>query len=740
MKYFSLANKLIPILIGFLITFGAILIQVKPPLIVGTIIQRLDNLVYDIRQKAMLHKSSLQDVPIVIVDVDEKSLKAEGHWPWSRDKIASLVDHLRKQGVIVVAFDELFPEPEPNVAAETLKRLQSMGQQNAALANQVKQLIPGFDNDRIFADSVKQVDTILGIFFNNSSNLPDGLLPQPILTLTTPEQKKLIITSMKSYTANIPLLQQAAQHGASISILPDEDGIIRRYSLLIRRNDQIYPSLALEAIRQYLLLDTIKLHTNMIGNINAVDSVQLGDVNIPTDQKSNVLILFQGPAFTFPYYSATDVLHDNIPTNKLQNTIAFIGTSAVGLGDLQATPIQSVYPGVEIHADVAASILQKFFLYRPAWAAGAELATLLLFGIILSLVFPFMGPLWIAIISLLSLSTLISLSTWLWRVDGLVLPLVLSCVLIITLTLFNTAYGFFTENKRRDELKRAFSEYVPAAHIDQIINTKNIAGFEGEKRDMTALFMDIRSFTTISEKLSITEIKQMLNFFFTEMTGVLFKHDGTIDKYVGDMVMAFWGAPLQDQHHAQHGVAAALEMKSTMYAIRPKLREMNLPEISVGIGLNSGPMNVGDMGSKYRRSYTVLGDAVNLASRLEGLTKFYHVTIIIGQETYKELTGYLCRQLDRVKVKGKELAIDIYEPLCLKENANPELITEVELYTQALNCYFEQKWQLAIEHFSKLHEQYSDQFIYTLYLERIDKFMKNPPTPDWDGSWVHTEK
>lgn len=740
MKYFSITNKFIPIICGFIITFGAIILQIKPPTIIGTIIQRLDNLVYDIRQKAMLQKHSLQDVPIVIIDVDEKSLKAEGHWPWSRDKIANLVDHLRKNGVIVIAIDQLFPEPEPNVAFETLKKMRSMGIVNQQLTDQVKELIPGFDTDRIFATAIKQVDTILGIFFNNSNNPPVGLLPKPILTLNTPADKKLIITEMKSYITNIPLLQQAAQHAASVSILPDEDGIIRKYSLLIRYGDQVYPSLALEAIKEYLLLDTIKLHSSMIGNINTVDSVQLGDTIIPTDQRSNVLISYQGPAFTFPYYSATDVLHDRIPPNKLQNMIAFIGTSAVGLGDLQATPIQSVYPGVEIHADVAASILQKSFLYRPAWSAGAELTVLLLFGIILSILYPYIGPVWMGICSILTLTLIISLSAYFWRYDGLVLPIVLSCILIIVLALFNLTYGFFTENKRRSELKKAFSEYVPPEYVEQIIDATNIAGFEGEKREMTALFMDIRSFTSISEKLSISDIKKMLNFLFTEMTGVIFKHHGTIDKYVGDMVMAFWGAPLPDQNHAQHGVESALEMRETMYKIRPKLVDMNLPEINVGIGLNTGDMNVGDMGSEYRRSYTVLGDSVNLASRLEGLSKFYHVNIIIGELTYKSIKNIVCRQLDRVKVKGKNVAIDIYEPICLQDQLTPELTNELSLYVQALENYFQQQWQLATEQFTQLREQFPETFIYKLFLERIAHFIKNPPPIDWDGSWMHLEK
>ncbi len=740
MKYLSVTNKFIPIFCGFLITIGAIIFQISPPPIIGTIIQRLDNLVYDIRQKAMLQKHTLQDVPIVIIDIDEKSLKAEGHWPWSRDKIASLIDHLKKDGVIVIAMDELFPEPEPNVAAETLQKMQATGINNPQLENDVKQLIPGFDTDRIFAGAVKQVDTILGIFFNNSNNPSVGLLPAPLLTLNTPEDKKLIITEMKSYIANIPILQQAAQHGASVSILPDDDGIIRKYSLLIRFGDQIYPSLALAAIKEYLLLDTIQLHTSMINNLNTVDSVQLGDTIIPTDQKSNVLISYQGPAYTFPYISATDVLHDQVPTHKLQNMIAFIGTSAVGLGDLQATPIQSVYPGVEIHADVAASILQKYFLYRPSWAAGVELATLLLFGILLSILYPYIGPVWMGLCSILSLSLIVSVTSYFWRYDGLVLPIVLSCSLIIGLALFNLTYGFFTENKRRSELKKAFAEYVPPDYVEQIINAKNIAGFEGEKREMTALFMDIRSFTSISEKLSISDIKRMLNFFFTEMTGVLFKHNGTIDKYVGDMVMAFWGAPLPDQQHAQHGVESAMEMRATMYSIRPTLREMDLPEISVGIGLNTGDMNVGDMGSKYRRSYTVLGDSVNLASRLEGLTKYYHVTIIIGENTYQEINNIVCRLLDRVKVKGKEIPIKIYEPICTQDQNTAELTTELELYIQALENYYQQQWQLATIQFAKLHEQYPDVYIYAMYLERIANFIQNPPPSDWDGSWVHLEK
>ena len=268
----------------------------------------------------------------------------------------------------------------------------------------------------------------------------------------------------------------------------------------------------------------------------------------------------------------------------------------MGLGDLQATPVQSVYPGVEIHATMAASILQNMFLYRPGWADGAELATLILFGVVLSLLFPFLGPLWATVVSLLSLTTLIVSTNWLWKSDGLVLPIVLTFLLISGLTLFNIAYGFFSEQRRRSELKQAFSEYVPAAHIDKLLSSRGMAAFEGEKRDMTVLFMDIRNFTTISEKLSIVDLKRLLNFFFTEMTGIIFKHGGTIDKYVGDMVMSFWGAPLTDQQNAQHGVESALEMLSTTFSLKSTLLDMELPAVNVGIGLNSGPIECGRYG------------------------------------------------------------------------------------------------------------------------------------------------
>lgn len=740
MKYLPISHKLIPIICGFLLTFIAIVLEAHPPVVIGAIIQRLENLVFDVRQKAFVQKQSLTDIPIAIIDLDEKSLKAEGRWPWPRNLMAQLVNNLQKQGVVVIAFDMLFPEPELNVASAMLSKLKAAGQENSALAADITQYIPSFDNDRLFANALKQGDNIMGIFFNNLGNQSAGELPSPLLTLLSPDQQDLTVTPFKNYIANIPLLEQAAKHAASIAIIPDDDGIIRRYILIVRHDNDIYPSLALEAIRQYLLLDKIKINAAHLGTINAIDSIQLGDTTIPTDQTGRILIHYFGPVHAFPYFSATDVLHNKIPPHALENMIVFVGTSSVGLGDLVATSINSVYPGVEIHANVAASILQKTFLYRPAWADGAQLATIIFFGVLLSLIFPFLGPFWSMLISIISLAILVLSTSWFWRMQGLVVPLVLPSILIIVLSLFNLAYGFFTETKRRSELKQAFSEYVPSAHIDQIIKNKDVMTFEGEKRDMTVLFMDIRNFTSISEKLTIVELKQLLNYFFTEMTGVIFKNNGTIDKYVGDMVMAFWGAPLPDLMHAQHAVESGMEMIKTLQKIRAKLPEMNLPDVNVGIGLNSGLMNVGDMGSKFRRSYTVLGDAVNLGSRLEGLSKYYKVNMIVGESTYQQTHGVLFRQLDRVTVKGKEIPIDIYEPVCREEEATPDITEDLEQHAKALNYYFKQQWVLARDAFTQLQQKHPDYGLYSLYLARILQFQETPPGANWDGRWEHHEK
>jgi adenylate cyclase len=312
---------------------------------------------------------------------------------------------------------------------------------------------------------------------------------------------------------------------------------------------------------------------------------------------------------------------------------------------------------------------------------------------------------------------------------------------VVVLAMLNMIYGYLFESRRREQLKQIFGQYVPPGHIDNMLKTQGREyGLQGEEREMTVLFADIRNFTTISEPMKVTELKIMLNDFFTPMTQVVFDNKGTIDKYVGDMIMAFWGAPLRDADHAHNAINAALAMQEQVARLKPVFAERNWPEVNIGIGLNSGVMNVGDMGSKFRRNYTILGDAVNLGSRLESLTKFYGVKIMVSEQTCTNQNDFVFRQLDRVQVKGKKIGINIYEVVCRKVDLNDALQAELVLHEQALQFYFNQQWDKANELFKRLSTDYPDSVLYRLYLERIAEFQQTPPEFNWDGVYRHTKK
>jgi adenylate cyclase len=691
--------------------------SLSPPKFSDMLLERLNYLAYDLRLNLQLPSHAAPKNPIVIVDLDEKSLQTIGRWPWSREKLAQLVESLYQQGVTVVAFDMLFPETEQG-------------------------------KDDIFAKALSQDKnkSVLGIFFSGQHKPSIGMLPPNAIDITTP---RLIIPTMESYTGNIPALQNAAGTAGAISVNPDQDGTIRRYNLVQRYQDKLYPALALEAVRLYLLENRISYETALVGNNSAIESITLGKTKIDTDAQGRVFIPFLGPSRTFVYYSASDVMNHALPPHQLENALAFVGTSAVGLGDMRSTPVESVYPGVEIHANVAEALLKDSFPYVPAWTPGAQFALLVLLSIILSLVFARTGPLWIISVSFILIITLFFASLWVWKFTEIVFPIVLSTFLIITLAIFNMTYGFFIESKRRDELKKVFEQYVPSGHVDEILkNPKAFDMFEGERKVMSVLFMDIRNFTSLSEKMSIVELKKLLNFFLTEMTSVIFKNGGTIDKYVGDMVMAFWGAPLKDEEHAKHAILAGLDMVNTTQLLQKKLSDMQLPLVNIGVGINTGMMDVGDMGSKYRRAYTVLGDSVNLGSRLESLTKFYGVKIICSENSliswipadkilYSE---YAFRLIDKVRVKGKLTGVKILEPLGLKSSIENHILESLQYYEKALESYYAKDFTTAQKMFINLKNNFPDSRLYQIYLARTEKFLQTPPPEDWDGIWEHHEK
>lgn len=729
-------NKRIPIIIGLILMGVALWLLLTPNQF--QIIERLNHLVYDLQLRTHLLTNPKEfESPIVIIDIDDKSLKAEGQWPWSREKMGELTAELTEQGIAVVAFDMLFSEVEVNAAEKLLIQSKKNNILPPAFIDMLQNKKALFNQDNVLANSLSKTQSVLAIGFLPRKET-SSILPRPILQMSD-ENKGLDIFTAEGYISNIPILQNAAKAGGFINIFADDDGIIRRAPFLIQYQNGLYPALSLQAVLSFLG-ETIQLVAPIYHDERKLEGIQIGNRLIPTDEKGQVLIPFVGNSYTFTYYSATDVLHHKLPKNALLGKIAFVGTSATGLGDLKPTAIENPFPGVEIQATLANGILTNSFSYVPAWTFGANLLLIIFFGSLASFVFPYLGPRTLSIVVICLPPILLFFNNWIWSKTGLILSFLMPVLLILIIAIFNIIYGYLFETRRREHLKEMFGQYVPAKHIDEMLHTKGGYALRGEDREMSVLFADIRNFTSISEDLSAKELVEMLNTIFTPVTEIIFKHRGTIDKYVGDLIMAFWGAPLRDKFHAKHAITAALDIQTKIKKLKPLLEENKWPEIKLGIGINSGLMSVGDMGSKYRRNYTVLGDAVNLASRIEGLTKFYGVDIIVSAHTQKNQNKFIFRKLDHVKVKGKKSGIDIYEVVCKIKDLTPEITEELMQYHQALVLYFEQKWDESYSMMQQLHLSHPDKKIYSLYLDRIQELRGQELPENWDGIYSHVNK
>ncbi len=731
-------NKKIPIFLNVLLFIFILWLQTSSLESVHRIIDELENIAYDwkIRANTLTQHHKKFETSVVIVDIDDKSLAAEGRWPWPRDKLADLVQAIQAGGAAVTTIDLIFPQKETNIASEVWKEFNKKNLMTPSLQASFAKISPEFDYDIQLGRVLTASDTVIGFGFTQEPTTV-GQINQPLLILTPGEEKYLDIMHASGFLGVNAILASSVKNMGFVNY-SNTEGIIRRVPLLMEYHQGVYPSLALETARVYLL-SHIKLVTADYSNDKNLEGINIGATTIPTDKEAEAFIPFRGPSFTFPYYSATDVLHKRTPPNIFEGKIVYIGTSATGLSDLKPTSVDNVFPGVEIQATITDGILKNDFWYKPAWALGAEVIITVGLGFILVLLYPFLGPRILIILTIAIPGLIVYLDNLILQNTGFILSVFFPLLLTMTLGVFNIIYGYLFESRHRKRLNDMFGQYVPKEHIDEMMKSSGSYGLHGENRDMSVLFSDIRGFTHISETMPAEQLKEMLNEVLTPLTEVIFNTKGTIDKYIGDAIMAFWGAPLNDPNHTEHALAAALDMQSTLKSLAPMIAEHGWPPIKIGIGVNRGEMIVGDMGSKYHRNYTVLGDEVNLASRIEGLTKFYGVDIIVTEEAQREQTQFICRHLDRIRVVGKMHPTNIYEIVCYKKDAAPDLLNEIALSDSGFDLYLQKKWDKAKSIFEKLHEQHAHT-LYKLYMDRIDVFKINPPPADWDGTYVHTSK
>jgi len=705
----------------------------------------LENYAYDARM--LIGMKGGKDPRIVIVDIDEKSLAAEGRWPWSRNKMARLLDQLFDHyQVSLVGFDILFAEPDKSSGLEVLEYLAANDLGGVPeFKSQLEQIRERLDYDNIFAKSMSGRAVVLGYYFNTVADaggaIRSGVLPSPTLTRNDfriqPKVKSAI-----GYGANLPELQANAVAAGHFNPDIDVDGIVRRVPLLYEFEGNYYESLSLAMSRQILGVDRLEplLADDIAGNYATVEWFRLGHIRIPVDEFAQAIVPYRGKQGSFPYVSATDVLNSQAAADILEDTIVLIGTSAPGLFDLRSTPVQNKFPGVEIHANLIAGILDQGIKELPKYVQGIEFIHLFIAGLIITLLLPFLTPVWsmLATTGLLLLS--VAVNYIIWHEVNIVLPVAAVVAMILILLLLNMSYGFFFERRIKGQITDLFGQYVPPELVDEMSEDPASYIRDAEERELTVLFSDVRGFTTLSEGLTPKELSSLMNEFLSELTRVIHDHRGTIDKYMGDAIMAFWGAPVKDPDHAKHALTAGLAMIERMYALQDVFEERGWPRLYIGVGLNTGNMSVGNMGSRFRTAYTVIGDEVNLGSRLEGLTKEYGVELIVGENTKNVLPDYVFRELDLVRVKGKHKPIGIYQPLALYSDVSKEELEELEHYQLALDTYRAKNWDDAEKLFEELKQKYEAREVYNVYLKRLDFFRKNPPGTDWDGVFTFTTK
>jgi len=711
------------------------------------LVERMDTGIADLRMR--LEKPVL-DENVVIVDIDTRSLTEVGRFPWSRDKVALLVRQLTEHyGVAGVGFDVSFPEPDTSSGYEVLQALARKQLKGVpGLDGELQKLQPQMDYDGLLAQAMEGQAVVLG--YNVAPDgAPKGVLPPPAFTVEDLNGRTLDAFESKSYEANVARLQQAAAGAGIFSVSPDPDGVVRNTALLQKIGQGYYPTLSLATVAAALnaraiapiwsgTVDTLSEAERSNGGIDALALFhEQGRIVIPVGAGLTTTVQFRGSGGpeggAFRYIPAVDVMRGSAPKAQLENKIVLVGTTAAGLNDLRATPVNANYPGVEIHANVIKSILEQSFKSRPDFALAIEFGQTVLAGVVLAFALAALPPLWSILLALAALAAASAFNYYLYTELDAVTNVAITLLLIAALFVFNVAWGYFFEVRRGQALVSRFGEYVAPELVAEMAENPEQYNMDGESRELTVMFVDVRGFTTISEGLSPKQLREYINLYLTAMSeDIRDSHRGTLDKYIGDAVMAFWGAPVPFHDHASRGVATALLMQASAARLNQDFLQRGWPELKIGIGVNSGMMHVGDMGSAIRRAYTVMGDAVNLGSRLEGITKAYGVGIVVGETTRIAAPDFVYRELDLVRVKGKNEPVAIFEPLAREDEVGEAERAELALWHATLAQVRSQQWDAAEAGLARLQQDHP-RYLYGLYQERIAYYRAHPPGADWDG-------
>ena len=744
-KHWSrIAVTIVPLVFALLHASGAMPIGV---------LQRLDDIIYDARLRATMPRTV--DERIVIVDIDEKSLAEVGHWPWGRNRLGELVDELYvRQKVALLGFDVVFAEADESSGLKQLRQLaQTELRDQPGFAEKVSQLQPSLDYDAIFANSLQQRRVVLGYYLTSErEGLTSGVLPAPVMEKEQLQGRPIRFTSWSGYGSNIPQLAKATPMAGYFNSITDADGVVRSIPLIAEYKGKYYESLSLAMFRMLNGLPSVEpgfpRDRFLSRSYQGLDSILLRQgektLSIPVDDRIATLVPFRGPggaaAGSYRYVSAADLLSRKVPPERLKGKIVLLGTTAPGLQDLRVTPVGEAYAGVEVHANVLSGLLDGKIFYKPDYAIGYEIVVLVLAGLTLAFALPLLSASRAVLVSVVVISLLVALNFWLYLGAGLVLPLASALVMALTAFALNMSYGYFVESRSKRELANLFGTYVPPELVDEMVKDPTSYSMKATNKELTVMFCDMRGFTKMSERMEPTQLQALLNSVFSRLTDLIRANRGTIDKYMGDCVMAFWGAPVDTPNHAQLAVKTAIEMAAAVRAINEEHRASGIPEIGIGIGLNTGTMCVGDMGSDIRLAYTVIGDAVNLGSRLEGLSKAYGVEIVVSESTRRLAPDFGWQELDKVRVKGKEQAVAIFSPLGALTELDKGQTDEAKAWAALIKAYRAQDWDQCDLMLLNLERVNAKKYLYELYSERVASMRLLPFDPGWDGATNYETK
>ena len=682
--------------------------------------QSLDERVRDFYFKSRGTQSVSQD--IVIVDIDEKSLKKLGQWPWERDKVAHILKNLTDNGAGIIGLDIVFAEADKT----SPKRL-------AKILGIDDREIP--DYDEVLAKTVTNSPTILGYVFDFDSNNTNEAPQIPAIFIEKNKSKKEFIPHAKGVLPNLKIIQDAGYSSGYMNNIPDEMGIIRSVPLLIKYDDVIYPSLAFEMYRIAIGKSKVVIKYNEVG----VESILLGDKSIKSDRFGRMYLNFRGSFKSYKYISAVDVYNDVVDKNEVEGKFVLVGTSAYGLMDLRSTPMESVIAGVEIHANMIDNLLNDDMLVKPPWSEVVDMLFMIVIILIVVFLYSRLSLLSFSLIYLFSLGVMVYLNYYMLFTQHIILNAIFPLISMFLSLVGVLGIKYMFEFRQKEMVKQSFSKKVSKQVMDDLLEHPDAISLSSKEVEVTIYFSDIRGFTTISEVLkSPKRITDFLNYYMDEMVQSVERNSGTVDKFIGDAIMAYWNAPLKVINHADMAVKTALHQISQRDFLNKKINADFGFDVDYGVGINTGDVVVGEIGSKGRSDYTIIGDAVNLASRLEGLCKVYKVRLVVSEFTIAKLQeSYVIQLLDIVRVKGKHEPVKIYEILS-EGVADEDKVLELEEYNRAHELYVGADFKEAQEIFINLYQKYKKP-LYEIYQDRCEHLMENGVT-QFDGVFEFTTK